>query len=172
MDILGQSALLVAVTSFALGSSVFARNVRNKLYIGFAALTTLISGWAFAFFLEKIWPGYGFYRLHLVLNVWLAPAGLAFIRLLVRISTKTSRVLRDSAFVGAIILTAALVLNLDEERRWLLELVYFFPAVVVAQVLHMMWVDRKIRKGAPVGPKTPTVGLASRRYLIYLGALL
>ena len=53
MDILGQSALLVGMTSFGLGASLLARNARNKLFIAFAAVTTLVSGWALAFFLER-----------------------------------------------------------------------------------------------------------------------
>ena len=70
MDILGQSALLVGMTSFALGVSVIARNVRNKLYLSFAVLTTVISAWALAFFFSKILPEYPFYRLHLFFNIW------------------------------------------------------------------------------------------------------
>ena len=80
MDILGQSALLVGMTSFALGVSVIARNVRNKLYLSFAVLTTVISAWALAFFFSKILPEWPFYRLHLFFNIWLAPVALAFIR--------------------------------------------------------------------------------------------
>jgi len=69
MDILGQSALLVSVTSFALGFSILARNVRNKLYIAFALVTTVVSAWALAFFLEKVWPAGTFYRFHLLFNI-------------------------------------------------------------------------------------------------------
>jgi hypothetical protein len=71
MDLLGQSALLVGVTSFALGFSVLARNVRNKLFIAYAVLTTVISLWALMFTLDRIWPDYGLYRWHLFLNIWL-----------------------------------------------------------------------------------------------------
>src|SRR4051812_6135114 len=91
MDILGQSSLLVSGTSFALGVSVLARNVRNKLFIAFAVLTTLISAWALAFFLEKIWPLGIFYWWHLLFNVWLAPAALKFIHVLVRVHDTPSR---------------------------------------------------------------------------------
>ena len=91
MDLLGQSALLIGMTSFALGFSVLARNVRNKLFISYSFLTTLISLWALMFTLEKIWPGYDFYRWHLFFNIWLAPAGLVFIGVLIRIQDRIAR---------------------------------------------------------------------------------
>ena len=91
MDILGQSALLVAVVSFALGFSIGARDVRNKLFLAFAGLSSLISLWAFAFFLERISGGGSFYRLHLLLNAWLGPAAILFVRVLVRIQNRFSR---------------------------------------------------------------------------------
>jgi hypothetical protein len=53
MDALGQSALVVAITSLAFGFSVLAKNVRNLLFLSFAAVTTLISAWAFSFFFGK-----------------------------------------------------------------------------------------------------------------------
>jgi hypothetical protein len=95
MDILGQSSLLVGVTSFALGFSVLARNAKNKLFISFAVLTTLISGWGLCFFLEKVWPGGSFYRWHLFFGVWLGPSALVFIRIMVRLASGASRRLLD-----------------------------------------------------------------------------
>ncbi|MGK5081916.1 ATP-binding protein [Bdellovibrionota bacterium FG-1] len=169
MDILGQSALLVGVTSFALGLSTLSRNVKNKLYIGFSALTTLISGWGLCFFLEKIWSGGTFYRWHLFFGVWLVPAALAFIRLMTRIEDRLSRRLLEISILLSLMLTAALGLHLERES-WVLSFMYLFPVLVVLQLVQLMWIDRRLRRGLKRLPKLPTVGFG-RRNLIYLGGL-
>jgi signal transduction histidine kinase len=169
MDILGQSALLVGVTSFALGFSVLARNVRNTLFLSFAMLATLISAWSLSFFLDRVWPDLGFYQLHLLFNVFLAPICLFFIRVMVRIQNQVSqRLLAFSIFV-AVLLSLALLIHLDS-APWVLQLIYFTPGLVVLQTLQLMWIDRSLKKGAKRIPKVPTVGLG-RRNLIYMGAV-
>ena len=167
---LSQSSLLVAVISFALGFSVLSRNVRNILYICFALLSTLVSVWALSFFLEKIWSGYGFYRLHLFFNVLLAPAGLILIRVMIRIQDKVSRRFLDISLFMAIALTLALLFHL-EIFPWVRFLIYFSPVLIVFQTFQLMWIDLKLTKGHKRLPKTPTVGLG-RRNLIYFGALI
>jgi signal transduction histidine kinase len=160
----------VAVTSFALGFSVLARNVKNKLFIAFAAICTAVSLWAFFFFFDRIWPEKTFYRWHLVMNVWLAPVGLAFIQVMVRVQDRVSRRLVELSVLAAMALTVALVFHFDSDP-WVRQLVYFSPALIVVQTLHLMWIDRRLRRGIKRLPKLPTVGLG-RRNLIYLGGLL
>ncbi len=169
MDILGQSSLLVALTSFALGFSVLARNVKNKLFLTFAVVCTFVSGWAMSFFLDLIWNDIGFYRLHLVFNVWLAPAAIYFIQSMVRVSDVFGRRLFDTSLFGAIALTAALILGLDN-YPWVLQLVLFSPGFILVQLIELMWLDRKVRMGGKRRPKLPVVGL-TRRNLVYLGAI-
>ncbi len=170
MDILGQSSLLVAVSSFALGFSVLARNVRDLLFITFSMLTTLVSVWSLTFFLEKMWPGYGFYRLHLFFNVLLGPASLILIRVLIRIQDLVSRKLLEISVVLAFCLSLALVMHW-ETVPGILSLIYFCPGIVILQTLQLMWIDRGLKKGLKRLPKLPTVGLV-RRNFIYLGALI
>ncbi len=171
MDFLGQSALIMGLTSFALGASLLARNVRNKLFITFAVLTTLVAGWAVAFFLEKVWPYGTFYRLHLLFNIWLAPGALVFIRQLVRIGDRSSRILQDLSIVIAIGMTIALGLQM-EQIDWVLQCIYFAPVFVLLQILQLMWIDMRLRKGGVTrASKRPVVGLG-RRNLIYVGGLL
>ncbi|MEO7163291.1 MAG: GAF domain-containing protein, partial [Bdellovibrionia bacterium] len=169
MDTLGQTALIVAVVSFALGFSVLARNVRNKLFFSFACLTTVISAWALSFFLEKIWTGYGFYRFHLFFNILLTPMGLSFIRVLVRIQDGWSRRLLDGSVLLASFLSLALLFHLDSSP-WIRNLMDFLPAAIVGQIIQLMWIDRGLRRGLKRLPKLPTVGLG-RRNLIYFGGL-
>jgi len=156
------------VTSFALGNSVLARNVRNKLFLAFAVLTTLITAWALAFFLNKIY-GAPWYQFHLFFNIWLAPASLFFILVLTRIEDVLSRRFLDASVIVAVLLSAALVLGFPK-NYWVAQLIYFIPAVVVVQILRLMWIDRKLKRGAKRLPKIPTVGFAKRN-LIYIGGL-
>ncbi|MGK5086960.1 ATP-binding protein [Bdellovibrionota bacterium FG-2] len=170
MDILGQTALMLGVTSFALGFSVLARNVRNKLFIVFAILTTLVSGWALCFFFEKIWEGGSFYRAHLIFNVWLAPAALGLIQILVRIHDRVSRTIFDFSVLFALGLSAVAILRLDNAVPWLLNLIHASSFLIVVQVLNLMWIDKRLRNGIRRLPKLPTVGFA-RRNLVYAGGL-
>jgi two-component system sensor histidine kinase HydH len=170
MDLLGQSSLLVGMTSFALGFSVLARNVKNKLFLSYAVLTTLISAWALMFTLEKIWPGNSFYRWHLFFNIWLAPGSLIFIRMLVRIQDRLARRLIDATLVAAMCLTITLVLGLDSSQ-WIRQAIYFLPGSIVLLIFRMMWIDRTLKTGRRRRPKPPTVGF-HRRNLIYTGGLI
>lgn len=160
MDILGQSSLLVGVTSFALGFSVLARNVRNVLFLAFAVLTALISAWALSFFLDRIWKDYGFYQLHLFFNVLLVPACLYFIGVMVRLDDRLSRSLLVMSLVLSIGLGGAILFSL-ESVPWVLQLIYFSPATVMLQTLQLMWIDRKLRRGVKRFPKATYRGFGS-----------
>ncbi|MCM2322191.1 MAG: ATP-binding protein [Oligoflexia bacterium] len=170
MDLLSQSSLLVGVTSFALGASLLARNVRNKLFLTFAGLAMVISAWALAFFLEKIWGGGSFYRWHLFFNVWIAPSGLWFILTMVKLQDRLSRWLLDAALLVALMLSVAILFGYDTVG-WVRQLIYFIPGVIVFQLLRLMGIDRRQRT---VGerPSRAAVPVLGRRTLIYLGGLL
>ena len=170
MDILRQSSLIVALICFSLGFSVLSRNVRNILFLSFSLLTTLISGWALTFFLEKTWSGYGFYRLHLFFNILITPAGLTFIRVFVRMRDTVSQRLLNFSILLSICLSAGLLLHLDQ-LAWVRQLIYFCPALIFLQVLQLMWIDHSIKNGMQKLPKMPTVGLG-RQSLIYFGGML
>lgn len=171
MDILAQSSLFVAILSFAVGSAVFARNVGNRLFQLFAALTALISGWAVSFFLSSVY-GYGhLYRVHLAANVWLAPLALAFIRSLVKTQDRFSRALGRLALGLAIALSGALLFHL-ERVPWVLELIYFSPGVIVLQILRVVWIDRQVRRGGAQTPLLTAAVALDQRTLIYIGGLL
>lgn len=176
MDTLGQSALVLGVISFALGFSALARSVRNKLFIAFAVLTTLLSFWSLAFFLERVWANGFFYPWHLFFNLWIAPAALGFIRVLVRSRDRFSRRLFELSLLSAMSLTVALALGYDDAVRypWIRALMLYLPSLAVVQLLLLMWIDRRMRRGLKwvpkLPPRLPTVGL-TRRTWIYLGGL-
>ncbi len=175
IDILGQSSVLVAVTSFALAFSVLARNVRNKLFISFAILCALICLWEVFFFLDKIWPESGvYYWLHLLINIWLAPTGLLFIRIMMRVRDRFSQLLLNICFIFAFLLSGALMLGLNQVpliKQW----IFFAPAPIVIQILRLLWTDKKVLQAIEVGRSNlqfswKTVAL-EKRTLIYLGCI-
>jgi two-component system, NtrC family, sensor histidine kinase HydH len=170
MDTLAQTSLLVAVTSFALGFSVLSQNVRNKLFISFAMMTSLISMWSFSFFLSKVWEEPAVYRLHLFTHVMLVPASLAFIRVMIRIQDNGSRRLFSLSVLLACALDVLLLFHF-ESHAWFRQVIYYFPILVVIQILLLMWIDFALKKGRHRDPKIPTVGLGRRNW-IYLGGLL
>ncbi len=171
MDLLGQSALVLAAASFSFGVSVFSRNVKNKLYLAFAGLCVLIAFWAFTFSLSKIWSQFEFYRFHLLSNIWLAPVTLAFIRSLVRIQDGFSRRLLDLSLGVALFLTGAWFFRADERLNWVLQILYFSPGFIIIQIVELMWIDRRLMHGLKRHSKVPTVGF-EKRNIIYLGGLL
>lgn len=172
VDILGQSAALVAATSFSLGLSVGVRNFRNKLFLAFAGLMALICAWALCFFLARVQDSDGIsYELHLFFNVWLVPGALIFLQTLLRLKSPFSRFLRNSAFFLALGLSIGLLFGFEQRWDWLRRMVLFMPSLIVIQVVQLMWIDRSLSAGAARPPKAPTVGLI-RRNLIYGGALL
>jgi signal transduction histidine kinase len=143
--------------------SVLTRNVRNKLFLAFAVLTTVLSFWSLSFFLEKIWTGGTFYWWHLLLHSWIGPAALVFIRLMVRLQDRASRRLLDLSVALSLSLTSALVLHLDA-IDWVRTLLYFSPALVGLQILRLMWVDR-------ARPHLPAVGFGRRNWIFFGGLL-
>ena len=153
-----------------MGFSILAKNARNKLFLAFAMLTSVVSAWALAFFLERVWPGGAFYRMHLFFNIWLSPAALTFIRVLIRFQDPLSRRLMDASFVLGIVLSVALVFH-GEDLPWMRTLIMMAPTLVFIQILRLMWIDHRLLHGARRPRKAPTVGFA-RRNFIYLGGLL
>jgi signal transduction histidine kinase len=168
MEVLAQSSLLVSTVSFAIGFSVLARNVRNKLFHVFTLLTTLISAWALFFFLAKYWNSPGFYKAHLLTHIWLAPAALAFIRTLVKLGDGLSRTLLSAAILISCVLSGLLGLGY-ESRPVVLQIIHFAPGAVVLQLLQLIWIERK--RGPSVA-RSANAPVWDRRYLIYLGGLL
>lgn len=138
MDLLSQSSLLVAVTSFGFGTSVLTRNIKNKLYLAFFGLTAIISMWALSFFLEKIWGGGGFYRWHLVFNVWLSPFALFFIQVMARLQGGLTRRFLLLSSLSSTLLSGVFFLNY-QMIPWVRELIYFAPIWIVIQLLALIW---------------------------------
>ena len=169
MDLLSQSALLLGLISFALGLSILSRNVRNLLFIAFSALCLVIAIWSLSFVISKFWGRSWVYQAHLVVNVLLAPVGLIFMRVLLRVKDSLSRRLLEAAVLGVVPVATAIFLGwLD--LPWFRYLVLFYPALIGLQTLRLMYIDYRIHRGMQVRPKRPAVGFRARGG-IYLGGL-
>lgn len=179
MDILGQSALIVALAAFTLAVTALSRNLRNRLVIMYALLCGVVSSWAFCFFLEKVFGTGTFYKSHLSFNLILAPIGILFVRVLTRLETAFLRWLfRFSVFY------AAIVIGLEwggTETPFIRNLAYFGPSILVFVCVYFMVIDWRLKRTekraektsierAPTARSSINVGLA-RRTWIYVGAL-
>jgi signal transduction histidine kinase len=169
MDLLGQSALVLAVTAFSLAVTTLSRNLRNKLGLAFSALCAVVWGWSFFFFLEKIFGAGTFYRFHLTFNLLLAPVALFFIRVFTRVDTTLSRVLMRGSLVYGLAVTGA-VWSKWWNHNLPLNLAYWAPAFIALETAHLMYRDVLLRRGQFKGTNRPfTVGI-QRRWLIFAGA--
>ena len=171
MDLLGQSALILAVTAFTLTVNVLSKNLRNKLSLAFAALCSVIWGWSFFFFLEKVFGNDFFYRVHSSFHLLLAPVGLVFLMIFTRIHTGYSKVVLRVSWLCALILVPFVWTDFFE-TVFFKTVVFLSPLFLAAECAHLMYRDRLIEKGEiSLNSKLSTVGY-QRRSWIFVGAFL
>lgn len=170
MELLGQSSLILSVSSFALAISSLSRNLNNRLIRSFAKTCLLISAWAFSFFLEKIFLSGYFYQVHMVLHVALAPVGLRFIKVLTRTDYPFQRWLERLVWVY-IALLFVLSLTYIKTNPYFYYLVFLAPTFLVAACCYLMFVDWQIKAHRFANQKTPMIGL-DKKYYIYIGAII
>jgi two-component system sensor histidine kinase HydH len=174
MDLLSQSALILSLTSFALGISMLARNLRNSLFLAFSALCLVVAAWSMTFVIFRIGPGWlgttVIYPINLTLNVLLAPFGLLFLRVFLRVKDAVSKRLFEVSAWMAVPIATAIFFGWHEEWVAFRYLVFFYPALIGLQTIHLMFRDDQILKGVIVRTRLPSVGFRARRG-IYIGGL-
>lgn len=172
MDLLTQTALIAAVMSFGLGVSVASKNTRNTLFLVFSVLCAVVSGWGFFYVLHRIWDGLGFYRVHLLFHVWLAPASLVLMRMMVRIHDSFSSRLLNISLLYSLSCTVALAVGWELRQPWIKTAIDLAPGLIPLQVLRLLWLDSR-SYGPNLMPRGrfAVVGLG-RRNSIYLVALI
>jgi signal transduction histidine kinase len=169
MDLLGQSSLILAVTSFSLAITVLSRNIRNKLGLAFAALCAVVFGWSFFFVLEKVFATGTFYKLHLTFNLLLGPVGLFFVRVFTRVSTRAAKnIMAGSLVYSAVCLPA---LWIDFELSWVAaRLAVWSTVFLIFDVIHLVYRDILVKRGeAKAVRHLSTVGF-HRRTWVFVGA--
>lgn len=173
MDLLGQSALVLAALSLGLSVSVFARNRKSKLHLLYSFWSFTVAGWASAYFLARFLRGERFYLAHLIFNVWMAPACMAFLRSMVRDRGRITGAVLKLVSLLALLLTGA-VLGGFSNDAWVKPLILFLPGVIAIQVIGMAVLDfRRYRASGRLKLTAALVGLApDKRALSYVGAFL
>lgn len=168
MQLLAQSALFLCLLSFSFGLSVPAKDFRNRLFVYYGLGCLSISLWALFFFMSYVWADPGIYGWHLAMNAWLAPAVLLFLQCWMETERrKTSRVLLLSSLVLCLIMSVAIILDL-EKRDWIRKIIYFTPSLILIQILIYMTKDRKLRTRVGFKSRAPIYG----GILILLGTCL
>jgi two-component system sensor histidine kinase HydH len=162
VDLLSQSAALVAVTAFAFGVSVLARNTRNTLYLWFFGLMLAVSAWAMTFLIAHLGPDALARDLHLIINAWLGTLALLFLRDFLQ-DGRSSRALLRVSLGLSISGTLAVALGLHDRIEAIRIAVLFAPGTLVIQIL-LLWA----RDG--FGGFLERRG-SFRRPLIYIGAI-
>lgn len=137
IDLLFESALLLASMGFSLSVYVLSRGVGNKLNISYSALTFCISVWAFSFFVANILEWRLFESVHIISTLFLAPLSLLFLNLLLRPDGWVFQwILRTSLF-STLLLVPLVTFGLDSES-WIRDLSYYSPSLIVVANLYLL----------------------------------
>jgi signal transduction histidine kinase len=137
VDTLLQSSLVVSLVALGVGSSTLARNYRSKLYVVFSLNCFIVFAWAHLFFLHQLWPDRGLYNYHLLMNVWLAPAGILLLHTILGARDRVSRAFLYSSAGLSILLSLALAGGLQRVQVPR-QLMVFAPVLLVLQGLWVL----------------------------------
>jgi len=136
IDLLFESALLLASICFSLGIFVLSKDITNKLHLAYAALTMNISIWAFAFFTANVLGMRFFESVHGISTLLLAPLSLLFMQILLHPEGPVYRWFLRISFIAAAILIPLVTLGFDR-NIWIREISYFSPAIIVVACLYL-----------------------------------
>lgn len=136
IDLLVESALLLAAVCFSLSIYVLARGVGNKLNISYSALTLCISTWAFSFFVYTVLDWRLFESVHILTTLLLPPLSLLFINALLRPEGAVFRWLMRLSYGCFLVLVLPILFGLDR-TRWIGDLAYYSPTLIIVANLYL-----------------------------------
>ncbi|NDF15862.1 hypothetical protein EB061_11160, partial [bacterium] len=164
MNLLKQTALILALTGLSLGGWTLVRDWRNKVSILFSALCFCVAFWAMSFVAHATLFGRLSYDIHRFCNVILVPLALELIdRVFLRERDRLSRILFALSIAGAAILGLLVAFSLGNSL-WVRQLVLFFPGLIFIEYLHIMVLDYTGSASIRVDSITPV-----KKLLLYLG---
>ncbi|MBU6375831.1 MAG: ATP-binding protein [Bdellovibrionales bacterium] len=182
MNILAQTALLVALTSLGMALSTPTRQLQNKLSLSFSVLCGMVFVWSLSFFLEKVFGGGRFYSAHLLSGIWLGPAGLFFLRIWIGRFPQlwaefASRALWGLSLASATILGVAWTFGITQGEAslpLLKELMYFSPAPLVLQLVLILATRRPLplREGVVFGGALFVLAFSTMDHVSWMGHVL
>lgn len=173
LGILGESALVLSIVSFSLALNSATKSLFNKLNASFFGLCLLISAWAFTFALERYLQTGIYYKLHLILNLFLAPAGMYFLKILTQHQSTVTKVLyRFSLIYAAVVIY--LIIFKEGYSKTVNTLANFGPTLLGLECFYLMSI-RKVFNEELLGysglAMKSITGSASGRTWIYFGAI-
>ncbi len=136
IDLLFESALLLAAVCFSLSVYVLARGVGNKLNLAYAALTLCISLWAFSFFMANVLDWRLMESVHIVSTLILVPLSLLFLNTLLQPEGWVIRWFLRLSILGSLLLVPPVTLGLDR-TPWIRDLSYYSPTLIVFANLYL-----------------------------------
>ncbi|MGZ3657146.1 MAG: two-component system sensor histidine kinase NtrB [Bdellovibrionota bacterium] len=136
IDLLFESALLLAAVCFSLSMYVLSRGVGNKLNLAYSALTLSISVWAFTFFVANVLDWRLFESTHIIANILLAPLSLVFLDVMLRPEGWVFRLIRTLALASSLLLIPPVIFGLDR-TPWVRDLSYYSPTLIVVANLYL-----------------------------------
>jgi len=136
IDLLFESALLLAAVCFSLGIYVLSRGVGNKLNLAYSALTLSVGIWAFSFFVANVLEWRLFESTHIIFNLLLAPLSLVFLDVLLRPEGWVFRWIKWISVVGSLLLIPPVIIGLDR-THWVRDLSLYSPVLIVIANLYL-----------------------------------
>lgn len=179
IDLLFESALILASVCFSLGVYVLSRGLGNKLNLAYSALTLTVSLWAFAFFVANVLDWRLFESIHILTTLLLAPSSLIFLDLLLRPEGWVFKWILRTSLVSSLLLIPPVVFGLDR-YPWIRDLSYYSPTLIVVTNLYLFLSETlgavKPRGGwgdfARLSSLEMRSALRRRNFWLYLGGVL
>lgn len=137
IDLLFESALLLAALGFSLSVYVLSRGVGNKLNLSYSALTLCISVWAFSFFVANILEWRLFESVHILSTLFLAPLSLLFLNTLLRPEGWVFQWILRISLLSTLLLVPPVTFGFDRESL-IRDLSYFSPSLIVVANLYLL----------------------------------
>lgn len=137
IDLLIESALLLAAVCFSLSVYVLARGPGNKLNLSYSALTLCISVWSFSFFVANVLDWRLFESTHILTTLLLPPLSLLFLNVLLRPEGRTYQWMLRLSYGYFALLVLPVALGLDR-TPWVRDMAYYSPSLIVIGNLYLL----------------------------------
>jgi len=137
IDLLFESALLLAAVCFSLSVYVWSKGVANKLNLSYSALTFCISLWAFSFFVANVLEWRLMESVHILSTLFLPPLSLLFLKILLKPDDQVYPWLLRISWACCIILVPPVIFGMDR-TPWIRDLAYYSPAMIVVANLYLL----------------------------------
>jgi two-component system sensor histidine kinase HydH len=176
IDLLVESALLLAAVCFSLSLYVLARGPGNKLNLSYSALTLTISVWSFSFFVFRVLDWRLFESVHILTTLLLPSLSLLFIDTLLRPEGRIYRWMLKASYGYFALLLLPILFGLDR-TRWIKDLAYYSPTLIIVANIYLFLSEAfgsVIPRGGDFSTFSPIEmrqALKHRNVWLYLGAV-